>query len=326
MGDKPVASAHKGAPAATGARGLVGAQASAGAKPRTRAKAAPRTKKAAKKAPRGKGRMGLILLAFAIAAALLYVSGGVKPYRGSAGADAEIAANRALLADLSAREPIDLNAELKQRRKAELIERHGILVDDLEAEKQKILAMTDADWNRADIARWFENAAIVGDSIVRQVRLFHFLDAPVFAEGGIHISVELSLLDEVEAAKPSVVFLCFGMNDVGVFEDRVDRYVERYCNVIRRLQASLPDAAIYVCAALPVTAERLAEEPKYGYLDLYNREMEKACPGAGAYFVDSSFILEGHPERYNVDGRHPKEEYYPMWLTYLADLAGLNHD
>ena len=29
---------------------------------------------------------------------------------------------------------------------------------------------------------------------------------------------------------------------------------------------------------------------------------------------------------YNVDGRHPREEYYPMWLTYLADLAGLNHD
>jgi len=27
-----------------------------------------------------------------------------------------------------------------------------------------------------------------------------------------------------------------------------------------------------------------------------------------------------------VDGRHPREEYYPMWLTYLADCAGLNHD
>ena len=53
MGDKPVASAHKGAPAATGAKGPAGAQASAGAKP----KAAPKTKKA----PRGKDRMGLIV-------------------------------------------------------------------------------------------------------------------------------------------------------------------------------------------------------------------------------------------------------------------------
>ena len=270
--------------------------------------------------------MGLVLAAFVVAAVLMYLSGGTRPHQGTPGADAEIAANRARLTELAQREPIDLNAELKRQRREMLKAKNGLLVDDLDAEKQKILAMTDADWNLADIARWFENAAIVGDSIVRQVRLFHFLDAPVFAEGGIHLSVDLPLLDEVEAAKPSVVFLCFGMNDVGVFEDRVDRYVDRYCNVIRRLQASLPDAAIYVCAALPVTAERLAEEPKYGYLGLYNREMEKACPGAGAYFVDSGFILEGHPERYNVDGRHPKEEYYPMWLTYLADLAGLNHD
>jgi hypothetical protein len=270
--------------------------------------------------------MGLVLLAFVVAAGLMYLAGGVKPRRGTPGAEAEIAASRAVLTELARREPIDLDAELKRLRREALKARNGILVDDLEAEKQKILAMTDADWNAADIARWFENTAIVGDSIIRQVRLFHFLDAPVFAEGGIHISVELPLLDQVEAARPSVVFLCFGMNDVGVFEDRVDRYVERYSNVSRRLQASLPEAAIYVCAALPVTAERLAEEPKYGYLDLYNREMEKACPGLGAYFVDSSFILEGHPERYNVDGRHPREEYYPMWLTYLADLAGLNHD
>ena len=316
MGEKATPANRAGAKAVP----AKAARPAAGKKPAAKPKAS-----AGAKARPGR-HMGLILFAFAVAAGLMYLSGGVKPHRGTRGADAEIAANRAVLAELAQREPIDLNAELKRRRREELRARNGILVDDLEAEKQKILAMTDADWNAADIVRWFENTAIVGDSIIRQVRLFHFLDAPVFAEGGIHISVELPLLDQVEAAHPSVVFLCFGMNDVGVFEDRVDRYVERYSNVIRRLQASLPDAAIYVCAALPVTAERLAEEPKYGYLDLYNREMEKACPGLGAYFVDSSFILEGHPERYNVDGRHPREEYYPMWLTYLADLAGLNHD
>ena len=270
--------------------------------------------------------MGLVLAAFVVAAVLMYLSGGTRPHQGTPGADAEIAANRARLTELALREPIDLNAELKRQRREMLKAKNGLLVDDLDAEKQKILAMTDADWNLADIARWFENTAIVGDSIIRQVRLFHFLDAPVFAEGGIHLSVDLPLLDQVEAAHPSVVFLCFGMNDVGVFEERVDRYVGRYSNVIRRLQTSLPDVVVYVCAALPVTPERLAEEPKYQYLDLYNREMEKACPELGAYFIDSRFILDAHPEWFNVDGRHPREEYYPMWLTYLADLAGLNHE
>ena len=308
------------------ARAAAGARRTDGAKPIAKKSAVKRTKAPAPSKRRGTSHMGLVLAAFVVAAALLYLSGGTQSHTGTPGADAEIAASRAKLTQLAQQTPVDLNAELKRQRKEELKAKNGLLVDDLEAEKQKILAMTDADWSKADIARWFENAAIVGDSIIRQVRLFHFLDAPVFAEGGIHISVELSLLDEVEAAAPSVIFLCFGMNDVGVFEDRVDRYVGRYTNVIRRLQASLPEAVIYVCAALPVTPERLAEEPKYGYLDLYNREMEKACPEAGAYFIDSSFILEAHPEWYNVDGRHPREEYYPMWLTYLADLAGLNHD
>ena len=296
------------------------------AKPGAKKSPVEKAKTPARSRRRGRGHMGLVLMAFVVAAGLMYISGGTRSHTGTPGADAGIAASRARLNQMSRQAPVDLDAELKRQRKEELKAKNGLLVDDLEAEKQKILAMTDADWNEADITRWFENAAIVGDSIIRQVRLFHFLDAPVFAEGGIHISVELPLLDEVEAAAPSVIFLCFGMNDVGVFEDRVDRYVSRYTNVIRRLQASLPEAVIYVCAALPVTPERLAEEPKYGYLDLYNREMEKACPDAGAYFIDSSFILDAHPEWYNVDGRHPREEYYPMWLTYLADLAGLNHD
>ena len=308
------------------ARAAAGARRTDRAKPIAKKSAVKRAKAPAPSKRRGTGHMGLVLAAFVVAAARLYLSGGTQSHTGTPGADAEIAASRAMLTQLAQQAPVDLNAELKRQRKEELKAKNGLLVDDLEAEKLKILAMTDADWSKADITRWFENAAIVGDSIIRQVRLFHFLDAPVFAEGGIHISVELPLLDEVEAAAPSVIFLCFGMNDVGVFEDRVDRYVGRYTNVIRRLQASLPEAVIYVCAALPVTPERLAEEPKYGYLDLYNREMEKACPEAGAYFIDSSFILEAHPEWYNVDGRHPRKEYYPMWLTYLADLAGLNHD
>ena len=295
-------------------------------KPVAKKSAGEKAKTSARSRRRGSGHIGLILTAFVVAAALMLLSGGVRPHRGTPGADAEIAASRARLSEMQQQAPVDLDAEQKHLRKALLAAKNGLLVDDLEAEKQKILSMTDADWNAADIARWFERTAIVGDSIIRQVRLFHLLDAPVFAEGGIHISVKLPLLDQVEAAAPEVIFLCFGMNDVGIFEDRVDRYVDRYSNVIRRLQASLPDAVIYVHAALPVTPERLAEEPKYGYLDLYNREMEKACPALGAYFIDSSFILDARPDLFNVDGRHPREDYYPMWLTYLADLAGLNHD
>ena len=270
------------------------------------------------------GWAGLLLLGCAAIAALLYLAGGVKEYRAVPGAEGEIAANRALLAALEQREPPDLNAEVNRLRAEKRVAQQGILVDDIEAEQQKILAMTD--WDMAQIARWYKDAAIVGDSIVRQLRLFHMLDEPVFAEGGIHLSINLELLDQVEAARPSVIFLCFGMNDVGIFQERVDRYVERYSNVIRRLQANLPDALIYVHAALPVTEACIQEDSDYQYIGLYNEEMKKACPGLGVYFIDSRFLLDARPEYYSSDGRHPNREYYPLWLTYLADLTGLSDE
>ena len=285
--------------------------------------AAPKKTSGAKKRG-GEPRVRLWLAALTAAAILMYLSGGVGVRRGSRGTQSEVAGSRARLQALEAQEPVDLEAEYRRQRKALLKQRNGILVDDLEAEQQKILAMTDEDWNYADLARWFEHAAIVGDSIIRQVRLYDFLDAPVFAEGGIHISVDLPLLDEVEAARPSVVFLCFGMNDVGVFQEKIDLYVSRYSNIIRRLQISLPDAAIYVHAALPVSDKLMKEEPKYRWLEPYNRAMEQVCPELGAYFIDSSFLVEGRPEVFREDGVHPREEYYPMWLTYLADIAGLS--
>ena len=225
---------------------------------------------------------------------------------------------------MEAREPVDLNAELKRRRREQLAAQNGILVDDLAAEQQKILALTE--WSEADLTRWFDNTAIMGDSIVRQTRLFHYLDAPVFAEGGIHLSVELDMLDQVEAAAPSVIFMCFGMNDVGVFEERVDRYIGRYSACIRRFQISMPEAVIYVQAILPVTDKALKDHSDYQYIDLYNAEMEKMCKELGAYFIDASFILEAMPELYAPDGVHPRREYYPMWLTYLADIAGLSNE
>ena len=135
--------------AGTGAR-AVPAKAT---KPSAGKKPAPKPKASAKGRKRWGGGMGLVLLAFIVAAGLMYLAGGVKPRRGTPGAEAEIAANRARLTELALREPIDLNAELKRLRREELKARNGILVDDLEAEKQKILAMTDADWNAADIAR-----------------------------------------------------------------------------------------------------------------------------------------------------------------------------
>ena len=277
-----------------------------------------------KNARRRNGFTGPALLCCALLAALMYLSGGVKEYRGTQGPAGEAAASRARLDAMQAQAPVDLDAEIKRQYRETLQARRGIMIDDMEAEQQKIINLDT--WNKADFARWFDGTAIVGDSIINQVRSFGWLDAPVFSKGGIHLSVDLPLLDTIEAAQPSVIFLCFGMNDVGVFKDRVDRYVERYTNVIKRLRKALPDTVSYVHATLPVTDACVAENSDFQYIDRYNAAMEQACPDIGAYFIDSGFILRAHPELYSADGRHPRTGYYPLWLTYLADVTGLNHE
>ena len=277
-----------------------------------------------KNAKRRNGLTGPALLCCALLAAILYLSGGLKETRGAPGSASEVAASRAKLDAMQAQSPADLDEAIKRQYRQTLAERQGIMVDDLAAEQEKILHLET--WNKADFVRWFDGTAIVGDSIIHQVSTFGWLDAPVFAKGGIHLSVQLPLLDTIEAAQPSVVFLCFGMNDVGIFKGRIDRYVERYSNVVKRLQRNIPDVVVYVHAALPVTEKCIQEDSDYQYLEQYNAAMEAVCPEIGAYYIDSGFILKALPELYYPDGRHPRKNYYPLWLTYLADVAGLNHD
>ena len=49
-------------------------------------------------------------------------------------------------------------------------------------------------------------------------------------------------------------------------------------------------------------------------------------PTAIAVNDKSCLFLGDANTLYYPDGRHPREDYYPMWLTYLADLTGLNHE
>ena len=44
----------------------------------------------------------------------------------------------------------------------------------------------------------------------------------------------------------------------------------------------------------------------------------------GCTFIDNSAIVEGSSEDlYEPDGEHVIQDYYPKWLTHMAQAAGL---
>ena len=271
---------------------------------------------------KGGPAVGLLLLAAVLLAAVLYLTGGAATYHGTKGAEEEIAQSRARLATLEQLPLMDPDAEIHQQRREELAARGGIVVEDLAAEQQKILAMTE--WSKSDLARWFQDVALMGDSVTAATRKYGWLEAPVFAKGGVHLSADMDQIDAVITAAPSVIVMCFGMNDAGIFKSDVGHYVSRYSACIRRLQEKLPDAVIYVHGALPPADRAIKKRSVLKYISEYNAAMRQACPELGVYYIDADFLLLSRPDLYGPDGIHPRRNFYPMWLTYLSDIRGLN--
>ena len=192
------------------------------------------------------------------------------------------------------------------------------------AEREKILAMQKGDVTAAQLQRWYRDAALVGDSTAEGAKEYGWLGSVVYAKIGVRASVDSPLLDQVEARQPSVIFLTYGTNDVAVYSSQVDVFTRRYRAVIERLQKNCPDSAIYVSAVLPVS-EKCASQNAYAkYIGLYNEELEALCGELGVTFLDPGFILLQRPELFDNDGIHMTYHGYPLWLTYLADEAGIS--
>lgn len=118
--------------------------------------------------------------------------------------------------------------------------------------------------------------------------------------------------------------MCFGINDIEAYESHVGKFIDHYTQHIDALRKALPDTAIYVQALLP-PAERMTKS-FYQYGDTYNEKLQEMCSELQVQYVDASFLLEQKLELYDEDGVHPKKAFYPIWLTYFADIAGLSDE
>ena len=118
--------------------------------------------------------------------------------------DADVASGVQWLQEQEAHSPNDVEAELKAIRQAELD------------------AMRD-EWRAklysGEISVWslFEDYAMLGDSRTSGFTYYGYL-APerVFADSGATIKKVIDHLEELVALNPSIIFLTYGINDVGI--------------------------------------------------------------------------------------------------------------
>lgn len=168
----------------------------------------------------------------------------------------------------------------------------------------------------------FQGTVIVGDSITESIAEYGFLDTSiVVAKLGLRIDAADEQISTAISLNPSVFFLSFGANDLEIYNGDSSAFIAAYKEKIDQIKAALPETPIYINSILPIQQSAIDQNPALAYYDSFNQALASFCEESGCTFIDDSFLVDEN--MYEPDGEHMVYSYYPKWLTYMAERAGL---
>lgn len=172
------------------------------------------------------------------------------------------------------------------------------------------------------IKQVFQGTVIVGDSITESIAEYGFLDTSiVVAKLGLRIDAADEQISTAISLNPSVFFLSFGANDLEIYNGDSSAFIAAYKEKIDQIKAALPETPIYINSILPIQQSAIDQNPALAYYDSFNQALASFCEESGCTFIDDSFLVDEN--MYEPDGEHMVYSYYPKWLTYMAERAGL---
>lgn len=174
------------------------------------------------------------------------------------------------------------------------------------------------------IKQAFQGTVIIGDSITESIWEYGFLDTDVVvSKRGLSIAAADEQIETAIGLQPSVIFMAFGSNDLETYIDDSDAFIDAYRIQVQKLKDALPDSPIYINGILPILQSTIDSVPALGYYPKYNEALQAFCQETGCTYIDNSFIVDGNESMYEPDGEHVIRDFYPKWLTYMAETAGL---
>lgn len=196
---------------------------------------------------------------------------------------------------------------------------------------------------------YFQDAAFVGDSRTdgfmiysgigcgknltsNGLSIFKLAEKKALTIGG----EKYTLLEALEMERYGKVYLCLGVNELGIYDD--EGFYQSYLNAIDSIRTIQPQAVIYIQGLIPLNEEDVAASGgrdylKNDHLRIYNDLMRKAAQEKQVVFLDlyTAFADKNGalPSGASRDGVHLKKEYCQKWLSYLQthtvapELVGL---
>lgn len=166
----------------------------------------------------------------------------------------------------------------------------------------------------------FSNAVVMGDSIAAGLDEYGLLDPiQVVAARGRNLNTIDEDIDKVILLAPSHIFFSYGMNDIGNCDGDVNAFIARYEEVIKEIQAGIPNVKLHVNAILPIQQNAIDADPLFAVYTDFNAALKEMSKRLQVDFVDNEPIITEHNIGYNPDGIHPLFDFYPLWLLHMAE-------
>lgn len=137
------------------------------------------------------------------------------------------------------------------------------------------------------------------------------------------VDVIRNQLDEAVAAKPDLVTLGVGINDIG-HGLSLEEFARNYQTILERLKretqavvivTNIPDISSGPRIPLPMRSKYQQE------IIAFNQKLQEIASSLGAIVFDIYTItheqLPSHPEYFSADGFHPSDDGYELWAEQM---------
>ena len=182
---------------------------------------------------------------------------------------------------------------------------------------------------------YFDDAIIIGDS--RTVGIFEYGDM-----GNItyYASEGLNIYDLWEEALPvkgmgsnylepllkamdyKKIYIMLGINELGYDQKQT---IAKYKETLHKIHEIKPEAIIYICSNLHVTAAQSAKSETFNNknIDLFNSEIQKFADHETFFYLDTNQKFNDASgnlgEEFTSDNVHILAKYYAEWADWFAD-------
>lgn len=212
---------------------------------------------------------------------------------------------------------MDFFKELMHREQQDKLERYRILNQNVK--KGEIL---------------FTGSSLMEQFPVNELLMTNGMDQVVYNRGigGFTTTDMLQHMEEmVFGTEPSRIFINIGTNDIGSPEYQLEALLERYEEIIVRIQERLPEAEINMMAYYPVNETDKIPEGEWGKtafvtrtnenLNIANAAIENLAAKKGCRFINVNEGLADErgklKKEYTIEGIHMYANWYQVVLQNL---------